>query len=72
MAPRDPLIVRLDWSGLIAAPLLASMLLVPLLLLWDRLPWPLVGLGYLTAYAALALTSFPLVSETVKRAWRRG
>ncbi len=65
-------IIRLEWSGLIAAPLLASMLLVPLLLLWDRLPWPLVGLGYLTGYTALALTTFPLVSETVKRAWRRG
>ena len=65
-------IVRLSWSGLILVPLTASMLFVPLLLLSDRVPWPLIGLGYLAGYGAVALTSFPLVSETVKRAWRRG
>jgi O-antigen/teichoic acid export membrane protein len=62
-------IVRLDWATLIGPPLAASLLPIPFVaLLMGRMPWPLVGVGYVIAYTTIAGVCFPFLRSALHTA----
>ena len=65
-------IIRLGWGSLIGPPLAVTAAVIPIALAFNEwLPWPVIALGYVVGYGAIAAVALPFLRKAIRAALRQ-